>query len=232
MKKLTIIILLAVCSTSIFAQYDEPTAPNYKEIEKNTKNSASNFHYAKLMERYQLGDSTLSIDEKRHLYYGYVFQPNYNPADTSRYNANMVNVLNKQHFSNQDYDMVLQYADALLQEDPFNLRALNAKLLVYAQKNNVEAYKKTAQKRNVVQQAIVSSGDGMSKKTPFYVIKVAHEYDILGFMGFQFGGQDKIEKNCNCNSLTLAANRFGVDKIYFNIAPVLNSVSKKGSGKI
>lgn len=232
MKKFAIITLLAVFSTALFAQYDGPIAPDYKSIERNINDGASNFNYANLMQRYELGDSTMTIDEQRHLYYGYVFQPAYNPADTSQYNAQMATVLNRQHFSDQDYDEVLQFADALLAEDPFNLRALNAKLLVYAQKNNVDAYKKTAQKRNIVQQAIVSSGDGMSKTTPYYVIKVAHEYDILGFLGFKFGGQDKIERNCNCNSLTLAPNRFGVEKMYFNIAPTLDFARRKGSGKI
>ena len=144
----------------------------------------------------------------------------------------MATVLNKQHFSNQDYDDILQFADALLTDDPFNMRALSAKLLVYAQKNNVDAYKKTAQKGTSCSEAIVSSGDGMSKSTPYYVIKVSHEYDLLGFLGFRFGGQDKIEKNCNCNSLTLAPNRFGVDKLYFNISPTFDYVKRKGSGKI
>ncbi|WP_436416529.1 DUF4919 domain-containing protein [Petrimonas sp.] len=232
MKKLIIITLLAVCATTAFAQYDGPYAPDYKQIERNIKNNASNFNYHDLMTRYELGDSTMNIEEQRHLYFGYVFQPAYNPSDTSQYNAKMAGILNKQHFSEQDYDEILSFADALLTEDPFNLRALNAKLLVYAQKNNVEAYKKTAQKRNIVQQAIVSSGDGMEKSTPYYVIKVAHEYDILGFLGFNFGGQDKIERNCNCNSLTLANNRFGIEKMYFNIAPVLDFAKRKGSGKI
>lgn len=232
MKKLAIITLLAVCSTTLFAQYDGPTAPDYKLIERNIQNSTSNFNYPDLMKRYQLGDSTMTIEEQRHLYFGYIFQPTYNPADTSRYNSKMAVVLNKQHFSESDYDTILRYADELLKEDPFNLRALNAKLLVYAQRNNVEAYRKVAQKRNIVQRAIVSSGDGMEKSTPYYVIKVAHEYDILGFLGFKYGGQDKIERNCDCNSLTLAPNRFGIDKIYFNIAPTLEYARRKGGGKI
>lgn len=232
MKKLAIITLLTVCTAAVFAQYEGPTAPDYKDIERNIKNSASNLNYPDLMTRYELGDSTMTIEEQRHLYYGYVFQPSYNPADTSQYNQKMATALNKQHFSDRDYDEILSHADALLAEDPFNLRALNAKLLVYAQKNNVEVYKKIAQQRNIIQRAIVSSGDGISKTTPYYVIKVSHEYDILGFLGFRFGGQDKIERNCNCNSLSLAPNRFGVEKLYFNIIPTLDYARKKGGGRI
>ena len=116
------------------------------------------------MERYRMGDSTMTIDEKRHLYFGYVFQPSYNPADTSQYNTRMATVLNKQYFSDQDYEEVLQYAEALLKEDP-SICVLNAKLLVL-HKRTTEAYRRTAKQRNIVQQAIISTGDGMSKSTP------------------------------------------------------------------
>src|SRR5690606_10301407 len=111
----------------------------------------------------------------------------------------LASILSKQSFVPEDYKNILQYADALLLEDPFNLRALNAKLLVYAQDNNAEEYKKVALKRRIVQDAIVGTGDGMSEKTPFYVIRVAHEYDILPFLGFNYGGEDKILKGNKIN---------------------------------
>ncbi|MBK5196315.1 MAG: DUF4919 domain-containing protein, partial [Proteiniphilum sp.] len=123
-------------------------------------------------------------------------------------------------------------SDALLQEDPFNLRALNAKLLVLAQQDNTAAYKSTARKRRIVQDAIIGTGDGMSEKTPYYVIKVAHEYDILPFMGFSFGGEDKILRNQKVNYLTLGKNRFGVERVYFNIKPVIDHVTMRGGGKM
>lgn len=229
MKKLILILALVIGGLTVYAQEDDFNAIHYKEIEKSITNSSSNLYYPNLMERYKMGDSTLTIQEMRHLYYGYVFQPEYIPTDVSEYNGKMVEILSKKIFTAQDYDKVLEYADTLLEEDPFNLRAINAKLLVYAQNNNTDAYKKNAQKRKIIQDAVVSTGDGMSEKTPFYVIKVAHEYDLLGFLGFKFGGEDKVVKNCNY--LTLAPNRFGVDKIYFEISPVLKYVTKHG-GKL
>lgn len=228
MKKIIILSLFVAFGFSLLAQYDEPAAPNYKEIQKNIEISESNLHYPALMKRYLDGDATLTVDEARHLYYGYIYQPTYVATDTSQYNSLLADVLNKFSLGESEYQKILNYADELLKEDPFNIRALNAKLLVYAQKNNVDTYKKVAQQRSIVQNAIISSGDGMTKQTGYYVIKVAHEYDILGFLGFKYGGTEQIEKRCDCNSLTLAENRFGVDKIYFNIKPVLQYIQKKG----
>lgn len=232
MKKLVIIFAIAAFGISANAQDAFFTAPNYPEIERNIKNQNSPYYYPNLLERYLKGDSTITPEEGRHLYFGYIYQPGYVPSDTSSYNNQLAQVLTKQSFSTGDYNNILQYANALLQEDPFNLRALNAKLLVFAQQNNVAKYKSVVQQRRVVQDAIVSTGDGMSEKTPFYVIKVAHEYDILPFLGYKFGGEDKIVKNKKVNYLSLGKNRFEIERVYFDITPIINYVSTHGGGKM
>jgi hypothetical protein len=207
-------------------------APDFAQIERNVREQVSSYYYPNLMKKYQSGATNMTPEEGRHLYFGYVYQPGYVPTDTSEFNGKLAAILSKKSFIAEDYATILRYSDALLQEDPFNLRALNAKLLVYAQQNNTEEYKKVAQQRRIVQDAIVGTGDGMSDKTPFYVIKVAHEYDILPFLGFNFGGEDKILKNLKVNYLSLGENRFGVERVYFNISPVIDHISKHGGGKM
>src|SRR5690349_10927453 len=91
-----------------------------------------------------------------------------------------------------DYNDIIQYSSALLLDDPINLIAFNAKLLVLAQQTDKEEYKKAAQQRKMVQDANVSTGDGMSDDTPFYGIKGAYEYDILPFLGYTYCGEDKL----------------------------------------
>lgn len=232
MKKFSVLFFFVIISFANFAQSPDFEAPKYNEIEKNIQNEFSNLYYPKLMERYNAGDSTFTADERRHLYYGYVFQSTYIPNEISEYNGKMSELLAKQYLDDRDYDMILDYANELLKEDPFNMRALNAQLIVYAQKNDVESYKKIIQRKRNIQLAIINSGDGMSKATPYYVIKVSHEYDMLGFLGFQFGGTDRIVKRSNCNYLSLANNRFGIDKLFFDITPVLKYASEHGTGKL
>lgn len=233
MNKIVILIAIFSCIfLSTQAQDEFFNAPDYKQIELNTKELSSSYYYPNLMKRYLEGDLKITPEEGRHLYFGYVFQQAYVPTDTSSYNNLLAKTLAKGAFTPADYNDILQYSSALLLEDPFNLRALNAMLLVYAQKDDTEEYKKVAQKRKIVQDAIVSTGDGMSDNTPFYVIKVAHEYDILPFLGFTFGGEDKILRNKKVNYLTLGTNRFEVDRVYFNIAPVIDYISSRGGGKM
>lgn len=234
MQKIGLLIFLfLVTILQGYAQDEEFfEAPDYRQIERNVKEASSSYYYPKLLEKYLNSDATMTPEEGRHLYFGYVYQPNYIPSDTSRYNRLLADVLTKDSFSVDDFNRILQYSESLLREDPFNLRAINARMLVYAQHNDTEAYKAIARKRRIVQDAIVGSGDGMSDKTPFYVIKVAHEYDILPFLGFTFGGDDKILKGNKVNYLSLGKNRFGVERVYFNIEPVFKHVNKHGGGKI
>lgn len=232
MKRIALLAVMATFFLALHAQDEFFNAPDVKMIERNVKEPSSSYYYPRLMEKYKAAQSELTLEESRHLYFGYPSQPGYVPTDTSSYNNLLAQTLSKSSFSEQDYSRILQYADALLQEDPFNLRALNAKMLVYAQQNNSEQYMKAARQRKAVQDAIISTGDGMSDKTPFHVIKVAHEYDMLPFLGYSFGGEDRILRNGRVNYLTLGENRFGIERVYFNISPVVDHVSSRGGGKM
>ena len=231
-KKVTLLTLLLCTLLTVNAQEEFFNAPDYSQIEQNIKHTSSSYYYPKLMEKYLSAEPQMNNEEARHLYYGYVYHQNYQPADTSVYNSKLAETLARGSFTGRDYEEILQYSDALLLEDPFNLRALNAKMLVYAQEDNTGAYKKAAQQRRIVQNAIVSTGDGMSEYTAFHVIKVAHEYDILPFLGYSFGGEDKILRGKKVNYLTLGDNRFGVERVYFNISPVIDYISAHGGGKM
>ena len=232
MKRTILLALFAVALVTVNAQDDFFEAPDFKMIERNVRESSSSYFYPRLLQKYLEAEQELTLEESRHVYFGYIYQPEYVPVDTSSYNNLLAEILSKPSFSKTDYDRILEYSNALLTEDPFNLRALNAKLLVYAQQDNGDIYKKVARQRKAVQDAIVSTGDGMSDKTAFHVIKVAHEYDLLPFLGYTFGGEDRMMRNRKVNYLTLSTNRFGVERVYFNISPVVDHVSSRGGGKM
>ena len=233
MKRICLLIVLFTALTiNMNAQDEFFNSPNYSQIEANVKEQSSSYYYPNLLKKYLDANSEMTLEEDRHLYYGYVFQTNYVPTDTSTYNNKLAITLSRGSFTPSDYAEILEYSNALLLQDPFNLRALNAKLLVLAQQNKPDEYKKVAQQRSIVQNAIVSSGDGMTEKTAFYVIKVAHEYDILPFLGYTYGGEDKILRGNKVNYLSLGDNRFGIERVYFNITPIIEYVNAHGGGKM
>jgi hypothetical protein len=218
MKPYLLLILLSLCQIA-FSQEANFEKPNYKKIGKEIKSKGSGYFYPNLMQRYQNSDSTLNIEEKRHLYYGYTFQPEYLPYGKSAYNDSLKAILSNPELDSAGYDAVLKYSDSLLNHNPFDVRALNNKLNVYDyRKNDSEAIKYMI-RLNIIFDAILSSGDGTTKETAFYVIAVSHEYDVLHIIGFNFGGQQSLVEHYDY--LTVKKNQYGIDGFYFDISPCL-----------
>lgn len=234
MRKITCLLIAAVfCGTlSIYANGYSFGAPDYEQIERNIQDPTSSFYFPKLMARYLDGDPTMSLEESRHLYFGFVFHPAFALYDGSaEYNRLLVNTLRNPTFSEQDVADILRFTQALLKRDPFNLRALNAQLLVHAYHEDMTEYARVAWQRHIVQNAILSTGDGMTQQTPFFVIRAAHQYDVVSLLGFHFGGVDRsvrnrgirgiFARNRHINFLSVEENIFGIRRVYFDISPTM-----------
>ena len=67
-------------------------APRYEAIWAETANPTSPYYYPTLMSRYERGDTTLTLEDFRHLYYGYPEQPGYKPLLNSPYADSLQNI--------------------------------------------------------------------------------------------------------------------------------------------
>lgn len=223
MLKNLFVILFISAFVTFFAQDWEPVAPDYKKIEKKIRSKGSDFYYPALMERYMRSDSTFTIEEKRHLYYGYTFQPEYAPYSISDYLDSVKVIMEKNELDSADYIVLLRYSDSLLAHFPFDIRALNHKLMVYDQFENETEFMNHIIKMNIIFDAILSSGDGAAQETAFYVISTMHEYDVLGMLGFTFGGQQSLVGNCDY--LKIQNNQYDLSGLYFDVSPCLKHLN-------
>ena len=231
MKKIAFLLIVALfCGTlSVYAQQDDDffTPPDFRQIQRNIQDIPSSFYYPRLKSRFDAGDPTMSREEMRHLYFGFVFQPEFVSFDVSHYNRSLANILRNDTFSDVDIAIIERYAHALLAEDPFNVRALNALLIVHTHNEDVTEYARTAWQRHFVHNAIASTGDGMTPETAIHVIRTAHQYDMIPVLGFQFSGASRTFRTGNIftrnrqaiSTLSVSPNAFGVERVYFNITP-------------
>jgi len=223
MKKAGLFIAVVLFFGLIYSQETETKRPDYKKIEKEIKKKKSAFHYKKLFKRYIGGDTTFTIEEKRHLYYGFSFQDKYSPYGLSPYSDSLRGILEKPELTGADYQSIISLSNLILENNPFDLRTLN--YLAYASGNIGD----TAQEEDCIYKtfliidAIMSTGDGISEETAFSVIYVAHEYDLLDILGFQFGGEQSLITT-GYDYLTLAENEFGIEGFYFEISRCLNAL--------
>ncbi len=87
-----------------------------------------------------------------------------------------------------------------------------------------EMFQKRLTQIKIILDAILSSGDGRSKKTAIYVIKVNHEYFVLNILGFEYGDGQMLLDN-KFDYLTVNKNDQGIDGLYFDISISLEKLN-------
>lgn len=198
--------------------------PDYDKIEKAIAGNESNLYYPKLMIRYKLADSSMTIEEKRHLYYGFTFQDAYAPYGRSDFEEKLKAVLEKKKLRDADYRDIVAFSDSVLAENPFNLAVLDNQLFAFEKLGNGIRFNENIIRLNIVIDAMLSSGDGLSKKSAFYVIATSHEYFLLSILGFSFGGSQSLQEHYDF--LALADNPDKIKGLYFDVSPCLASLRK------
>lgn len=225
MKK-TILLLLAVVLLPVigFAQKMQTEKPDYSQIEKDIADPQSNFYYPKLLQRYKGYDTTMTLQEKRYVYYGFTFQKDYSPYGHSTFFDSLKKVLNKESHSSDELMVIVRFTDSILATNPFDLQAMNYQLYAYDKLQKKSEFTRKLHQMRIIVDAMFSSGDGLTKKTAYYVIYTSHEYSLLNIMGFDFGGQQSLIEHYDF--LKVSKNAQEIDGFYFDVSPCLNYLNR------
>lgn len=177
------------CGFSVFAQQpqtrvEKTSPPDYKAIAKETANSTSRFYYPKLLKRYEAGDTTLTTEDYRYLYFGYLFQPGYDPTGGCSADESLKNFYEKNIPSSIDRPAVIEKATACLRENPFSIRELSVLGYAWQYERNRKEMDACFMKVEALTRAILSTGDGKTTRTAWHVIDRNHEYEIVLSLGY------------------------------------------------
>ena len=185
---------------------------DYAQIAAEVSNPTSPYYYPRLMGRYQRGDTTLTVDEFRYLYYGYPEQPGYKPLWTSPYADSLNRAFGKKtRLEAADYRRVAGFAHELLKDAPFSMRDLNVLAFAYQMLDEQEKAAVQMYKIRGIMEAIRSTGTGLSEESPWYIIYMNDAEDLLNLMGVRF-------------------TKFIVLSSTVEYAPVYNMPNKKNKG--
>lgn len=227
MKKFlpALVLFLITCQVG-FTQENNFSKPNYQSIKEKTSSQTSGFHYPELFERYQEHDTTLQHEHYRMLYYGYVFQPEYAPGESSLFSDSLRMIYEKDNLRESDFQKIIRYERRVLEKDPFSLRDLNALAYAHDQAGNKEQTKKLDYKINLIVETILSSGDGLQEKSAWHVNEVSHEYDILNVLGFEPKSDQSLRREGH-DYIKVKDNKYGIGGFYFNISQILDHKKDK-----
>lgn len=221
----SVLSFVLIC-TSLFihAQDWVYEAPDYDLIKRDIADEESHLFYDSLLVRFQRGDTTMSLEELRHVYYGYIHQDAYSPYKSDGNRDQLREIQQKDSLTTEDFLKVLELTGETLSDDPFNLRVMSTAADAAYFLEDTATLMRMVFQYNAIIDVILSSGYGLEEENAFYVISVSHEYVFLGALGFQFGGQQSLIGQCD--KLELQDNEAGIEAFYFNVSASLNSMSK------
>lgn len=199
--------------------------PNLKKIEAAIRDFNSDFYYPTLMKRYVDNDTTLTMNEFRHLYLGYSFQEGYNPYRISPYIEKLTPLYTLHEHTEKECDDIIKYATLAIGDFPFDLRQINMLIYAYKQKGMNHTAAVWEYKLRSIVNAILSTGDGKSPQTAWYVIYPTHEYDVVNRMGFTGAKYNFVEPSFDY--LEVEKNLLNVKGYYFNVSRILQEYDLK-----
>lgn len=226
MKKL-ITIIFTVSLIAIGLNATSSKAPDMERIKTETTNPDSKYYYPALMERYERNETIMTAEDYRYLYYGYMFQEDYNPYRHSEYENIVQDLYYQASHTRAECDSIIEYAELSLKDNPFDLRQMS--YLIYA----LRTLKKTHRaniwqyRLNHIIEAIVSSGTGLDAENAWYVINPKHEYDILNFSGLVAESQQYMEPYYDCITVKPRSEADTATTYYFNIRHLLEEYYRK-----
>ena len=225
MKLKYVLLFFSLVFISGAKAQSEVEKPDFDAIASivNDKNSAS--YYPRLMERFMANDSTLLLEDYRNLYYGFAMQEDYNPYRISPFAKKVNEYSSAESLDGAQCDSIIKYSTLAIGDFPFDTRSMN--MLIYAfQNKGLAAQQKiwTDKLRNIID-AVLSSGDGLSEDSPYYVIYAPHEYELINLQGLT--AKKQVLANAYTDYVTVEPNDFDVTGFYFNISKLLEAYKLK-----
>ena len=196
--------------------------PDLEEIRTSTLTPSSPYYFPKLMKKYESNDTTMTNDEYRHFYLGYMFQEDFDPYRVSPY-ANVTDDLRmKATHTKEEIDTIRKYAQLALADNPFDLRQMSFLVHVLKEKRKDMSAKIWEYRLEHLLGAIKSTGTGESQDKAWYVIYPMHEYDMVQLLGYEATDAKFIEPGYDYLSVIPdESNKTKRDKsaevFYFNI---------------
>lgn len=223
-KRVYIFMLTVVSSmgfaTALSAQDStllRPQVPDNEQILSDIMNGLSPYYYPSLFMRYMEGDTTLTLDDYRHLYYGYAWQPEYEPFDKPQAKDDLLRLIavTKDSLSLENAEKIIDLANEVMKSDPFSPGNLNILVYGYGSIGNKVQEKINYRRLQMVIKTIQSSGTGLKEASPWHVLSFSHATDMMAYLNLDYGTRRVVSRTTEYIPLAFRLPG-GVKGYYFN----------------
>ncbi|MDE5821848.1 MAG: DUF4919 domain-containing protein [Paramuribaculum sp.] len=188
LKKAILILLAALFSLNLSAQKNvkpqfKIEKPNLDAIRAATYDRTSPYYYPRLMNEYMRNDTLMKLDKFRHLYFGYMFQEDYNPYRPVAVKSVVPDPSENHSLTRAECDSVISLCEQALDDNPFDLTSMMRLISALHLKGKNNLANIWQYKLNYILMTIASSGTGLDEENAWYVIAPQHEYVLITAMG-------------------------------------------------
>lgn len=159
--------------------------PDLEQIRRATLDPSNPFYFKKLLAKYTRNDTTMTNEEYRHFYLGYMFQEDYDPYRTSDFSGKTDALREKTTHTKAEIDTIKKYAELSLRDNPFDLRQMSFLVHVLKEKGKNMSAKIWEYRLEHLLGAIKSTGTGEDEENAWFVIYPMHEYDMVQLLGYR-----------------------------------------------
>jgi len=210
-------VALVMIFLALSAEAQEGFRPvDRDQVKKAVSDGQAATGYKQLLSRFEAFDATLTQEDFRLLYYGFVFQGGF-----SAYPEEHKKEIN-QALNDNDLNKAIGFCDEVLKKYPISLAANYYKgLAIFRADTSNKDYIKYRDRYRGLVDAILSSGDGLTCETGYRVISVSDEYMIIytRFKVEEFKGQALVS---HCDRLTVKPSEaWPKEQVYFDATEIL-----------
>lgn len=224
------VVLLVLTTLAVNAQYKfQVKELDFNRIKQETLDPHSRYYYPKLVKSFKSNDTIMNFEAYRELYYGFIFQEDYNPFRHNDFEGK--DEVEELYYKNppltrEECDKIARYAEMALDDNLFDIDQLN--YYIYALKEK-KKYARAAVRQYRLDKliaAIMSSGRG-TEDEPWVVIFPEHEYTIINFLGYVAKDHQELEGGIDCINAVSDKDPKKTRDFYFDVSQMLQETARK-----
>ncbi|MDR2936920.1 MAG: DUF4919 domain-containing protein [Rikenellaceae bacterium] len=208
-------LLLALLVAMPFGGMAQIRIPDDDAIERLTGDTASRFFYPRMMSRYLHCDSTLTLEDYHYLYYGYIFQPDYDPWTSPAEADSVLSVFwRNENPTPLECRQLVEYVHRIMLREPFSPRHINLLIYAYGIMGDHEMEIKNFRRLEYLMETIMTSGTGLKEDSPWQVLYFNHIEDLILYLDLKQGKHVLVSRSVEY--VPLLERRNGIKGYYFD----------------
>ena len=226
-----VVAMIAGMAFHASAQYKyEVREVDFNKIKEVTLDSLSPYYYPKLVSYFNSNDTIMNFEAYRDLYFGFVFQEDYNPFRNTEFEdkekVEQLYYNSDRELTREECDEIEKYAIRALDDNMFDIDQIGYYIYALQHKKKYARAAVRQYRHDKLIAAIMSSGHGPEEE-PWVVIFPEHEYTLINLLGYVAVDHDELNGGIDRIRAKSETNSRETKDFYFDVSQMLREASVK-----